>query len=315
MSPITFLTPALTAVLIAAAPTPAAAQSYWADHGRGWFWYEDPPPVPEEPPQEEATKEPPPAAKPPETKQPPAPPAPPEFGTAAWIRENLGKYLDRALDAPTAENVRAYYVVQRIMMDKASTFTNMQQRIVPGDPYLDEISSRPTATYGANLQNKLAGQNTDVALRRLSESAGIWFFFSSTCAYCVEQAPVVAAMSRLYGFKIIAVSLDGKPLPSGLFPDWRPDQGQASRLGVERTPTTVLVRPPDGFQVLGRGMLSIQDLKTRALIQALNAGWISQEEYDDTSPVVRPKPLPIASSTSTGEPAGFLDFIRQGTKQ
>ncbi|KAA0584746.1 conjugal transfer protein TraF (plasmid) [Azospirillum oryzae] len=309
----------------ASAQQQAQPAGFFGDRERGWFWYEVQPEPDEEslPPKPEPP--PPPAAAVPPPPPPPAPPPeqprtpdPPSFGSAAWLRENLPKYRDRALDEPSAENVRAYYVIQRLAMDKASAFTDMAQRVVVGDPLLDETGRRPTATFAANEMNAVAGEATDAELKEIAEKAGIWFFFRSDCVYCDKQAPVLEMLERAYGFQITAISLDGKPLPGGQFPRFRADSGQAAKVGVERTPTLVLVRPPDGIQTIARGVLSLQELRRRILTGALNAGWIDQKAFDKTRAVdngpMLPAKLDIPPEIAS-DPALLVNHLRSMVRQ
>ncbi|WP_282189155.1 conjugal transfer protein TraF [Azospirillum sp. SYSU D00513] len=320
----------LTAALLAGSMAmPASAQqqgvfpsAFFGDSERGWFWYEvepEPEPEPEPPPpkKEEPPPAPPePAPTPVAMMTPPAAPAqpePPPFGTAEWMRQNLPKFRDRALDEPTAENVRAYFYLQKIAVDKAQAFTDMQQRVVMGDPMLDEVGRRPTATYGANLQNQVAGAATDEQLKAIAQTAGIFFFYRSDCQYCDRQAPVLEAMARNYGFEVVAISLDGKPLPGGHFPDWRPDTGQASKLKVERTPTMFLVKAPDGFVALANGVLSMEDLRRRILLGAVTAGWIDEKSFDRTRPVDVVQQLPAKldpEAAGITDPNALVDYLR-----
>lgn len=311
----------------ASAQQQAQSSGFFGDRERGWFWYEvQPEPDEEPPPPKKEEPAPPPAATPPPPAPPPPPlppetpkaPEPPAFGSAAWLRENLPKYRDRALDDPSAENVRAYYVIQRLAMDKASAFTDMAQRVVVGDPLLDETGRRPTATFAANEMNAVAGEATDSELKEIAGKAGIWFFYRSDCVYCDKQAPVLEMLERAYGFQVTAVSLDGKPLPGGQFPNFRADTGQAAKVGVERTPTLVLVRPPDGIQTIARGVLSLQELRRRILTGALNAGWIDQKAFDKTRAVdngpMLPAKLDIPPEIAS-DPAQLVNHLRSMVRQ
>ena len=321
---------ALAALLVGPTAMPASAQptqqpaGFYQDHGRGWFWYEIEPEEPEPPEPEEPKL----APQLPSVVQTPAPlPAPdpvpaqptlPAFGSAAWLRENLPKYRDRALDDPSPENVRAYYVLQRLTMDKAQAFTDMAQRVVIGDPLLDEVGRRPTATYGANEMNRVAGEATDKELGAIAQTVGIWFFFRSDCAYCHQQATVMEMLARTAGFSIVPISLDGRPLPGGQFPDFKVDRGQAAQLAVERTPTIVLVKPPDGFVTIARGMLSLQELKRRILTGALNAGWIDEGSFARTRPVDTGPMLPATlqpPQETLASPEDLVAYLRSQVRR
>jgi len=303
--------------LVATAASPwgsVRSEGYFDRHAEGWFWYRDPPAPPE--PKEPPPPSPPEAPPPPPVKieaPPSVSPPPPPFGSAAWLRENMPRFRDRAIDDPNPDNVRAYYVVQRLALDKASAFTDMAQRVVIGDPLLDETMRRPTATAGANKMNAVAGEATDAQLKAIAGTAGIWFFFRSDCPYCSQQAPILKMLERAYGFDVVAISLDGGALPGNDFPNFKRDDGHAAQLGVERTPTIYLVRPPDGFQQIAGGMVSLQDLRRRILTASLNAGWIDQKAFDATRAVEPGPMLPAkidAPVETTDDPVKFVEYLR-----
>ena len=53
----------------------------------------------------------------------------------------------------------------------------------------------------------------DAALSDLARTAGLFYFFSGRCPLCEVQSPIVAAFAEAYGFRVIAISLDGAPDP------------------------------------------------------------------------------------------------------
>jgi conjugal transfer pilus assembly protein TraF len=271
-------------VALTAAPTPAApAGGFYARDAEGWFWYREPPvPVPVVPP---------PSAEPPRASVEPdlserAPPAPvaevspgPAPLSAHWFREHLDTYRDRAIDDPSPENVAVYLHLQRIAMDKSSRFARVSERVVQGDPVLDEITRRPTANFGANLADKQASAAGDALLERLAGETALWFFFRSDCPYCDAQAPLLEALAQRYGFAVLAVSLDGAGLADGTFPAFQIDRGQAEALGVISTPAMFLARPDQGAVApIAQGLLSLAQLRDRIVLAAVQAGWVSEAE-------------------------------------
>jgi conjugal transfer pilus assembly protein TraF len=262
----------------------AGPANFYGGKAQGWFWYQYSPP----PPIEESDPAPPPESPPAPTA--PAPqaetPAGPPALSAQWFRENLDRYRDIALDHPTPQNVAVYYYLQRIALDKSSKFAQVAERVVQGDPSLDEITQRPTATFGANLANRQAGVGRDALLESLARTASVWFFFRSDCPYCEAQAPLLEILSKRYGFAVLPISLDGKPLPSGLFPTFQRDVGQGRALGVMSTPALFLVRPEiPAFAPVAQGLLSLAQLQERVVLAAVTAGWISEAEMAKTRPV------------------------------
>jgi conjugal transfer pilus assembly protein TraF len=283
----------------------------WLGRGReGWFWYQDPPPSVEAAPIEIP---PPDAPESPVASVPPvAPPSEPAVLSAAWFRANLSRYKDEAIDNPTPQNVERFLALQHIMMDRATAFTDAFQRVVASSPYLDANTQRPIDSVGANAANEIASAATDALLRKLSANVGLVFFFQSDCALCAAQFEVLEGAQRLYGFTILYVSLDGKPMPDMPIPAWAPNVGQAQRIGVTAAPALALLRPPDQFAVLAKSVLSLPTLAERVLLQSRGAGWISDAEYEHTRPL-NDRTLLESTTGLTDEmvadPEKFLAFI------
>lgn len=270
--------------------------SFYGDKERGWFFYEDP-----ELDEEQINNPIPPAPKPPpveEKKAEPLPEKPPGAKplSAEWLRKNMEKYRDKAIDEPTPENVSAYMYLQRVVLDKSEKFAQVTQQVVMSDPVLDENSRRPTATFGAFAMDDMATQGTEKAAKKLAETAGLWFFYASTCEFCIKEVGVLKGLMNAYGFKVLPIALDGLPLPGSEFPDFTIDRGQAKKLGVETTPALFLVKPgPDGGAIqLGQGLLSGEEIIKRAITLAHQNNWLNTDEYNDTLKV---KPMQVDTQT------------------
>ncbi len=262
---------------------------------RGWFWYEKmqeeieeskiepeppPPPPPEEQPQPE--KEIAKAAPPPTSSPAPAGPAP---LSAEWFRKNLDTYRDRAIDTPSGENVQAYLYLQRIMMDKAERFARKYEEMVVGDPYLDETSRYPTASFAGKNMESVAKNEGLALLTKISERAGIFFFFKGDCPLCGQQAWILNEFRKKNGIEVIAVSIDGSRLSKEYFKTID-DSGQAAMMGVGLYPAIVLASPPKKYKPIGQGGgYTVKDIEERTLLVAKSLSVISEEEYERTYPV------------------------------
>jgi conjugal transfer pilus assembly protein TraF len=302
-------------IALTAGPTPAApAGGFYARDAEGWFWYREPP-VPVVPP---PTAEPPPVSvELDRSERAPSEPvaevsAGPAPLSAEWFREHLDTYRDRAIDDPSPENVAVYLHLQRIAMDKSTRFARVSERVVQGDPVLDEITRRPTANFGANLADKQASAAGDALLERLAGETALWFFFRSDCPYCDAQAPLLEALAQRYGFAVLAVSLDGAGLADGTFPAFQIDRGQAEALGVISTPAMFLARPEQGAVApIAQGLLSLAQLRDRIVLAAVQAGWVSEAEASR----LRSGPADARSAAATlsalpDDPSVLLDALR-----
>ncbi len=296
------------------------AVSYFMDKQRGWFWYEvQSEPVVKKP---ELAPKSMPASPTERIKIPSTPltviPAEPQPLSSAWLSKNLETYLNKAIDDPSHDNVAAFYYLQRVMMDKAERFTNAARYVVMSDPQLDETVRRPVATYAANEANHQASDMADRVLKELAGFAGILFFFRSDCRYCHVQAPVLSMLAKTYGFNIYPVSLDGLPLPNGLFGNFRLDQGQAALLGVEQTPALFLMKPPRQIVPLSQGVLSLEELTSRILLAAKESGWLNPSQYQITQGIrATPLLVPSAGSISaatTEDPLALIQALQHSAQ-
>ncbi len=100
--------------------TVSAEQQWFSRHSEGWFWYEQ---IAE--PETDENE----ANDPNERHQP---------LTTAWIRNNIGLYLDKAIDLPSKENVSNYLYLDRLIKEKAERFAYVGKQIIESDPMLDE---------------------------------------------------------------------------------------------------------------------------------------------------------------------------------
>ena len=282
---------ALLALAFTAAPNISAAKPGYYDRGaEGWFWYKEKNPVEvEEPKKEEKKPEEPKVIvmqAPPAEEPEPAKEAGPAALSAAWFRENLQVYLDKAIDDPSPENVQAYFLLQRVMMDKAQDFSDVSRRVVMGDPILDESNRRSLDPSTSRLQEDLSSKRRVEALNYVTSKAGIVYFFDSECDLCDNQAANLKHLQERTGIEVMAVSLDGQPLRSGYFADnMTADQGQAAAMGVSEGPALFLVAPPDKWIALAHSVITQEEAVTRILLAANETGILTDDEFNRTKPI------------------------------
>lgn len=222
---------------------------------------------------------------------PPKPPAisqpvGPEMFSAKWFRENLPKYKDLAWNNPTVENVRTFLYLQRFAIDRSEQFSDATELSVVGDPFLDEITRRPAATFASQQVDREAGNAKNRLLKSVADRVGIFFFYKSDDDYSDLQAPLIKMLEQREGFSIIPVSMDGKPLPSGLFPHYKTDEGHAKQLGIVTFPAVYLASPDGQFAPIGQGSMSLPELNHRILVASKHNGWVTDEEFNRTRPVL-----------------------------
>jgi conjugal transfer pilus assembly protein TraF len=253
---------------------PVSHQYFYRGKEDGWFWYKDPIEIKKEEPKEIA----PPPSKQPKVESVVNKKNEPEPFSVVWLRENLPKLQEAAIDNPTNDNVSAYMYAQRVAMDKAQNYAEKVRQVVAADVYLDENNRIPIASFAAAQFDRSLSKSKLAALKSIAEKGGIWVFFDSSCTFCGPQVNQVKEIAKRYGFITKFISTDKKGIP-GLLNDgqWVSDTGQAKALKVTITPTTILVSPPNNFYVVSQGLMAQDALSDRLLVAAQTNNMLPQE--------------------------------------
>ena len=251
----------LTAVPCVAADTPVESGSYWIDHSRGWFWYEDPT-LDDEKPKEEKPAEKPKVAEKPKRIQ--------DMNNAAEVRAEVQRLLDISAANPTKANVTAYMEANKYVLDKAGEFTNVWSSVLRETPSLDNTIKNPVNALAFQTKKEQDSLVLEKRVASLSSSHGLFFFFRGDCPYCHAFAPTIARLSKQYGMEIFPISLDGGALPEYSHP--MPNNGMAEQLGVSTVPAVYIGNKRTGeVKPIGFGVLSMMELLERIVLVASNS--------------------------------------------
>ncbi|EOX3379444.1 conjugal transfer protein TraF [Vibrio cholerae] len=274
-----------TSTLAAANTADTSAQKpkidpFFTDGEKGWFWYEQLPEEEKEKFVEKLLKE-----QPTLIPTQPAKPASPQPAedkplSTAWFRENFQKYQDAAMDNPyNQEAMRTYLYLEKFMRDRAVAFGYERQKTVYSDPFLDSTSARPTANFGLRSMNRRASEIREDLLAEVGKQSGLFFFYRSDDEFSQQQAPLIKALEKDYGFAIKPISMDGKPLGKEGWTDYLTDNGQAATLGVYQVPAIYVFNPNnERFEVVAQGLQSLTELKRRTIAAAERAEIITPEQ-------------------------------------
>lgn len=296
---------ALVSCLLMSGSAIAGDARWWSDRERGWFWYQEPPP----PPPPEATPITP-------GKSDASAPSSPRPLSTAWLRANLDRLLDQAIDDPTPENVELYLLAQRYAMDRSERFAHAVRSVVLATPSLDETVRHPSSGVHADALASERERLRQTALTALADDHGLWYVYSSTCPYCARQTPILWALHQLYGIRVLAISIDGGPvpgLPDAARGDWITvvqDEGQVDQLGTAATPSLYLVRPPNGISIVAEGLRSLPELEERILEAALREQWLPPSIAAALDVRRTPLAAPVELPTND-DPRTLLDYLRR----
>ena len=217
-----------------------------------------------------------------------------QMKTVKEIREEHDRLLDVAVVQPTQVNVLAYHEFKTKMLAQSEKFSAVTQAVIWQNPSIDYNVTNPVANFAQTSQRIQKNRDEEQLMRDLAKNYGIVFFYRGSCAPCHAQAPIFKIIQQRYGMEILAVSLDGAPMPG--FENARPDNGISRALtggrGVESTPMSFLVsRDYKDITMLGAGVMAedeilnrIRLLKTRTPETMYTPYWAGQQQASTTTP-------------------------------
>lgn len=227
--------------------------SFFAQKAEGWHWYQDPITViqePEAPPQASRVLT-------------------PVFKSATQVvkayQKELEKRLHLAWVLPSEANVRAYQDMQQDLMQRSRQFSDTWMRVIYQNPRLDSSVALPSSHLGRHLYLDQQKAQVKDTIRALSADYGLFFFFSSQCAYCHQFAPVVQQFANTHGWHVLAVSADGGTVPP--FKDALPDNGLMEQWKVQVLPALFAVNPKTSHIIpLAYGFTTIDQMEARLMM-------------------------------------------------
>lgn len=204
--------------------------------------------------------------KPKQDKAQPAPSQPKKSAAERMkeLQERVEEARAAAVLEPTPENVQSYLQLNKMMLDKASTFADQWQRVVWANPQLDYTVERPVNTLGKEAWKASRDSEKTQVLATLGERYGVFYVYISTCPYCKAYSPILRNFADRYGIAVQAVTLDGGVLPE--WPGTIMDQGQWQAWGLasQSVPATILYdRQEKKIIPVAFGLMSEADLEER----------------------------------------------------
>ena len=221
--------------------------SFFEKRAEGWHWYEKPLSHSkiEEPKQKNVTT---------------SPPQTPTERIEAQ-RKALETKLHTAILEPSDENLIAYILAQKALMDQSQRFSEVWKKVVLNTPSLDETLIHPVDQNARHIYYDEERNKLSKKIQVLASEYGLFFFFRKNCSYCHHFAPIVKRFADKYNWSVLGISLDGGTLSE--FPRAKRDNGISARLGISHVPALIALHP-----------------KTRKLIP-LAYGFVSENEIEE----------------------------------
>lgn len=223
---------------------------------RGYWWYETPPKE-EEQKKEEAA---------------PLPDYTPQQMMEMdpdMLKEYADKALKEAIRVPTEENVRRHYLVQDVIRRKARAFTNVSELVWQKYPELTTAKDNPLTTPGRNAMTRAQIEERRQKLAQAREEFALLYFRSNSCAFCQAQDQILPHVTSRLGWQVKPIDIETQPQ-------------LAARLGVETTPTLILIRKGSrDFFPVTTGVSSVMEIESH-LFRAIRLmrGEITPENFN-----------------------------------
>ena len=176
-------------------------------------------------------------------------------------RKALETKLHTAILEPSDENLIAYILAQKALMDQSQRFSEVWKKVVLNTPSLDETLIHPVDQNARHIYYDEERNKLSKKIQVLASEYGLFFFFRKNCSYCHHFAPIVKRFADKYNWSVLGISLDGGTLSE--FPRAKRDNGISARLGISHVPALIALHP-----------------KTRKLIP-LAYGFVSENEIEE----------------------------------
>ena len=220
-------------------------KAYYGDAKRGWWWYEK---IPLE-------------KKEPEKKTEDGKKRSPHLSDYAmeelWnmypddFQAVLMAFQKKAVQVPSENNVREYYVVQDIARRKSLAFANASAAVMQKYPDLSVAADYPITAPGRNAAVSQRTEEIESRIRGAREEFALIYFSSAGCPYCAEEGSILGRFVEKYGWDIREIDAEREPAVSSVF-------------GIETTPTLLLVyRGNSDHITISAGVASLAEIEEK----------------------------------------------------
>ena len=216
---------------------------FYEDRKRGWYWYE-------KEPQKSKTL----AEKRPQRRLPSLKDYTYE---ELWnmypddFQALLNKFMKKAVQHPTEQNIMDYLIMQDIARRKAAAFTAAFGFVTQTHPELTTSDVYPITTPGQASRTRSILSEVDSTIRASASDFALIMFVKPGCGFCDAQAAILKYFTENYHWPIRTIDIEQNP-------------NAAARFNVTLVPTILVVAKHSGrYLPVSVGVVSLADLKKR----------------------------------------------------
>jgi len=176
------------------------------------------------------------------------------------IQEAFEESTAKSILDPTLPNVAQTIKLQRLIVERASKFSDMWMLANLLDTQNFDPTSHDNAAY-REIRRKEDEKQLNLKLKILSKHYGLFFVFKSSCPYCHRFAPIVKEFSTLFGFEVKAISADGGVMNE--FKNAAQDNGALKIINPQGVYPALFLANPKTMEIIpiAWGLVSITELK------------------------------------------------------
>ena len=182
------------------------------------------------------------------------------------FKEELEERKAKMIMRPSIENTREFIKYQNEMYSKADKVSENIREVMLIYPELNIARDIPISDTGIKIRNRTEKAQSKELLGQFARRFKLLFFYKGDCQYCITFGEVLEVFARRYGFKVSAVTTDGKSMekfPASMKLDL------IEKFNVSHTPALLAYSEELGIAVpISQGFLAIDELESNAVYVA-----------------------------------------------
>ncbi len=185
--------------------------------------------------------------------------------TLASVQKEMQVRQARYTLEPSVENARDFLDYQRLMFKNGEKASEAMQTVLIKYPYLDSRLENPIHSQAIKIKTLESDKSETQKIKEFAQHFKLIYFFKEGCSYCREFQPILEKIVKDYGFKIEAISSDGKKLEGSLI-ETNIDNGMTTKLNIKTYPSLIAYNSQNNIYLpVSSGYLPLQDLKLNIL--------------------------------------------------